>query len=132
MKKKGIPRGITAAVDKLLSFEGDKGLIDLATQIKARLKKPMPDIIRRIPGKTMVAKAEAAGVSRQNLYAWQRGAYRPTWKQAEVIEKLTGIKAALITGRPDLEPVKPKRKAKRKPRPRKAPATEEPAAENVA
>lgn len=117
MKKKGIPRGITAAVEKLLGFEGDAGLTDLAQQIKARLKKPLPDIIRRIPGKTMTAKAEAAGVSRQNLYAWQRGSYRPTWKQALVLEKLTGIKAAVITGRPDLEPVKPKRK--RKPRPRK-------------
>lgn len=127
MKKKGIPRGITAAVEKLLGFEGDAGLIDLAQQIKARLKKPLPDIIRRIPGKTMTAKAEAAGVSRQNLYAWQRGSYRPTWKQAQVLEKLTGIKAAVITGRPDLEPVKPKKK--RKPRPRK-PRTEvtEPAA----
>ena len=132
MAKKGIPRGIAAAVEKLLGFEGDTGLNELAKQIKARLHKPMPDIIRKLPGKTMVAKAAAVGVSRQNLYAWARGAYRPTWKQAKIIEKLTGIKAAVITARPDLEPVKPKRKARKPRKPRKPPEATEPVAENAA
>jgi hypothetical protein len=110
MKKRRVtPKAALKLAERLTNADGDEGLLLLAHRIRARLRKPMADVIAKIPGRTMVAKAEAAGVSRQNLYAWQRGAYRPTGVQAERLSKLTGIAAATITGRPDLPPPTPRR-----------------------
>lgn len=105
MKKRRVsPKAAIKLAERLMAADGDAGLLLLADRIKARLKKPMSEIIAKIPGKTMVAKAQAAQVSRQNLYAWQRGVYRPTGSQAEHLAKLTGISVVTITGRPDLAP----------------------------
>jgi hypothetical protein len=68
---------------------------DLAA-VAHKLRYPMADIIAKVPGETIVGKAQAIGVSRQTLYVWQRETARPNGEQARVISKLTGIPAAQI------------------------------------
>lgn len=68
---------------------------DLAAVVH-KLRHPMADILAKVPGETIVGKAQAIGVSRQTLYVWQRETARPNGEQARVISKLTGVPAAQI------------------------------------
>jgi transcriptional regulator with XRE-family HTH domain len=77
----------------------DLGLTDLMTEVRARLNKPMADILRKVPGATVKAKAERIGVSRQAYYDWLKGLYRPTGEQSKRLQRLTGIPAELIRGK---------------------------------
>jgi transcriptional regulator with XRE-family HTH domain len=77
----------------------DLGLTDLMQEVRARLNKPMADILRKVPGATVKAKAERIGVSRQAYYDWLKGLYRPTGEQSKRLQRLTGIPAELIRGK---------------------------------
>lgn len=77
----------------------DIGLLDIVAEVRARLNKPMADILRRVPGATVKAKAERIGVSRQAYYDWLKGLYRPTGQQSKRLQRLTGIPAELIRGK---------------------------------
>lgn len=60
---------------------------------------PMAEVLDRLPGKSIIAKCEAAGISRNTWYAWYEGRVRPNKEQAERVAKLTGIPADKFAGR---------------------------------
>lgn len=98
MKKRPTRRATALKlVERLINTEGDEGVIALATEIRDRLKKPMADILAKVPGDTVAEKAAACGVSRQAYYAWLRGVSRPVGDPAKRIAKLTGIAEEAIT-----------------------------------
>jgi DNA-binding MarR family transcriptional regulator/DNA-binding XRE family transcriptional regulator len=66
----------------------------LKRQLKAvahKIRFPMHDILAKVPGDTLSARARRIGVSRQTMYVWASERSRPTTAQAEVISKLTGV-----------------------------------------
>lgn len=78
-------------------------------------------ILDKVPGKTVTAKCETLGVTRQAWYDWAKGLYRPTGKQAHTLAKVTGYSVKAIAGG-DVKPLKrakPKKAAK--PRKRRTP-----------
>lgn len=92
MKKQVLQRGEALKLARrLMKGSNDEGLVALATQIQDRLRRPMTDILKKVPGKTVADKARLCEVSRQAYYNWIRGLSRPTGKQAEKISLLTGI-----------------------------------------
>ena len=60
---------------------------------------PMYLVLDAVPGKSVVEKARAVGVSRNTWYLWYRGEVRPNSVQGKRIEQLTGIKAEKFQGR---------------------------------
>jgi DNA-binding XRE family transcriptional regulator len=56
-----------------------------------KLRYPMVDIVDKVPGEGVGAKAKAIGVSRQMLYVWMAEKARPNAAQARMIAKLTDI-----------------------------------------
>lgn len=61
--------------------------------IAHKLRYPMVDILDKVPGEGVIAKAKAIGVSRQMVYVWMAEKARPNAAQARMICKLTGIPA---------------------------------------
>ena len=57
---------------------------------------PMSYILNKVPGETIMEKAEAVGVSRQTYYYWIHGRSRPSPQQAERLAELTGVPMADI------------------------------------
>jgi DNA-binding MarR family transcriptional regulator/DNA-binding XRE family transcriptional regulator len=71
----------------------------LKRQLKAaahKIRFPMQDILAKVPGDTLSARARQIGVSRQTMYVWASERFRPTMPQAEVISRLTGVPVAHI------------------------------------
>jgi hypothetical protein len=77
----------------------DAGLIEIMNEVRARLQRPMIDILKKVPGDTISAKCKRIGVSRQAFYDWLKGAYRPTGAQSKRLARLTGVPAELIRGK---------------------------------
>lgn len=96
-------------VAQLAKSTGDRGLAEMATEIHARLRKPMIEILKKVPGKTVQAKADRCGVTRQCWYDWVKGAYRPTGEQSRRLAKLTGIPLAYIEGKGEKPPKRKKK-----------------------
>jgi DNA-binding XRE family transcriptional regulator len=78
---------------------GDAGLVDIMGEVHARLRKPMADILRKVPGANVKQKAARIGISRQAWYDWSRGIYRPTGVQAKKLARLTGVPVEHIRGK---------------------------------
>ena len=56
-----------------------------------KLRYPMADILAKVPGDNLTARARKIGVSRQTMYVWAEERFRPTLRQARTIAKLTGV-----------------------------------------
>ena len=66
----------------------------LASDLRAvahKLNHPMADILAKVPGDTLAARARAIGVSRQTMYVWAQEKFRPSTEQATIIANLTGV-----------------------------------------
>jgi DNA-binding XRE family transcriptional regulator len=66
----------------------------LASDLRAvahKLRHPMADILAKVPGDTLAARARAIGVSRQTMYVWAQEKFRPSTEQATIIAELTGV-----------------------------------------
>jgi DNA-binding XRE family transcriptional regulator len=66
----------------------------LASDLRAvahKLRHPMADILAKVPGDTLAARARAIGVSRQTMYVWAQEKFRPSTEQATIIANLTGV-----------------------------------------
>jgi DNA-binding XRE family transcriptional regulator len=66
----------------------------LASDLRAVAHKflhPMADILAKVPGDTLAARARAIGVSRQTMYVWAQEKFRPSTDQARIIAELTGV-----------------------------------------
>jgi hypothetical protein len=77
----------------------DAGLRARALQLIDRMKLPMSSVLAKVPGDTVVEKADRIGITRQAYYLWLRGIARPNTKQSKRLAKLTGYKAIDIRGR---------------------------------
>jgi DNA-binding XRE family transcriptional regulator len=66
----------------------------IASDLRAvahKLRHPMADILAKVPGDTLAARARAIGVSRQTMYVWAQEKFRPSTEQATIIADLTGV-----------------------------------------
>jgi hypothetical protein len=60
---------------------------------------PMTEVLAQVrPGDDIKTKCEHVGVSRNTWYGWSRGEVRPTKRQAQKLEELTGIAAERFQG----------------------------------
>jgi hypothetical protein len=93
-------------VERLIRAAPNKSVVRFATRMHDRLSKrrnaiPMSEVIEKIPGTTVMAKARSLGVTRQAFYYWINGETRPNEKQAKAIHKLTGFSVEEIRGLSD-------------------------------
>jgi DNA-binding XRE family transcriptional regulator len=56
-----------------------------------KVRHRMADILDKVPGDTLAARARAIGVSRQTMYVWAQERFRPSVDQARIIAELTGV-----------------------------------------
>jgi DNA-binding XRE family transcriptional regulator len=85
---------ITTTVESLDDIIGRLTLAPLKRELQAvahKLRYPMADILAKVPGDNLTARARKIGVSRQTLYVWAEERFRPTARQAKIIAKLTGV-----------------------------------------
>jgi DNA-binding XRE family transcriptional regulator len=78
----------------LLTLVDKAPLPAIATDLRAvahKLRHPMADILAKVPGDTLAARARAIGVSRQTMYVWAQEKFRPSTEQATIIANLTGV-----------------------------------------
>jgi DNA-binding XRE family transcriptional regulator len=72
----------------------------LANDVRAvahKFRYPMAEILAKVPGDTLAARARAVGVSRQTMYVWAQERFRPSTEQAAIIANLTGVPVEQIT-----------------------------------
>jgi len=72
---------------------------ELAIELRNRLLLPMDQILAKVKGESVKAKAARIGVSRQTFYGWKNNENRPTPKQARKLAMVTRISAEKIMGR---------------------------------
>lgn len=94
-------------IEQLIKIAPNQSVARFATRMRNRLAKrrnaiPMSEVIEKIPGATIMAKARSLGVTRQAFYYWLNGDTRPDEKQAKAIHKLTGLSVAQIRGLSDV------------------------------
>jgi transcriptional regulator with XRE-family HTH domain len=91
---------VLKAVERLMKVAPSSSLERFAIRMRSRMNAmPMADILAKMPGDTITAKARALGVSRQTIHYWLNGETRPDDVQARKLEKLTGFSVAVIRGR---------------------------------
>jgi hypothetical protein len=72
----------------------------VAQQLRHALRlTPMSQVLAHVHGENVKIKCEIVGVSRNTWYGWTRGEVRPTKRQAQRLEQITGIKAERFQGR---------------------------------
>lgn len=64
-----------------------------------RKRLPMNEILDKIPGNNVSARARACGVSRQTYYSWLNESFKPRNKRARRLAKLTGLNITEIIDR---------------------------------
>jgi DNA invertase Pin-like site-specific DNA recombinase len=85
-------------IERLIKLSPDAVTAARAQRLKSRLMLPMPVVIDRIPGKSIIEKAKLLKVSRQTVYYWLNGTTRPNQKQARIMAGLTGFDVDEIRG----------------------------------
>lgn len=96
-------------VERLISAAPSGSVNRFATRLHKRLSNqlaamPMSEVLNKLPGgpeASLASKARLLGVTRQTIYAWINGDWRPDDEMAEKLAKLTGFSAAAIRGRAD-------------------------------
>jgi hypothetical protein len=86
-------------LDRLIAELPDDNTRTLARALRVRIQLPMAEVLEKVPGASIAAKARAVGVTRTAYYGWLSGAARPQTGQAQILEKLTGFPAREIAGR---------------------------------
>lgn len=66
-------------------------IMEIVKKLKRMQRIPMSYILSKVPGNTIVERAENVGVTRQAYYHWIHGRSLPSLEQAERIAELTGI-----------------------------------------
>ncbi|HEX3523887.1 MAG TPA: helix-turn-helix transcriptional regulator, partial [Stellaceae bacterium] len=88
-------------VRQLLQLDLDGEVRNLVEQIHQRLALPMSEVLGKVPGENLSARAREVGVSRQTYYQWLREETRPNPVQAVRLAELTGFPEHQIRGRPE-------------------------------
>ena len=65
---------------------------------QVRIGLALEEVLKRVPGKTVKARAATIGVTRQTYYGWLAGRTRPDIRQARRLASLTGLEASKIRG----------------------------------
>ena len=73
----------------------------LALEVSNRLQMPMAEVLRKIRGTSITARAKKARISRQTYYEYMNEETRPNLEIAQRLSKLTGIPVEEIRGRRD-------------------------------
>lgn len=89
---------VNKLLDQLIRVAPDRFTKRRAMKMRARLALPMEQVLDKVPGKSVIAKADHLGVSRQTIYAWIDGTMRPNLKRAKQLAKLTGFDVDEIRG----------------------------------
>ena len=100
-KRKHRKEPLLTLVDRVVHASPNIDVQRLALAIHLRLRFPMPEILEKIPGKDITAKADAVGASRMSYYSWMKGETRPRLQQAIKIAEVTGYKVHEIAGTPE-------------------------------
>lgn len=92
------------AVERLIKSANTEGDIQSAKRMRDRMIRrmkaiPMSEVVAKIPGTTVPAKARALGITRQTIHYWLDGRMRPRPAMAKRLERITGISAAEICAR---------------------------------
>ena len=92
------------AVERLIKSANTEGDVQAAKRMRARMirrmnARPMSEVIAKVPGNSIPAKARALGTTRQTVHYWLDGRMRPRPAMAKKLERITGISAAEICGR---------------------------------
>jgi hypothetical protein len=95
----GVAMATDAIAIDLPDAKAPRGLQSKIEALQNRLRNPMKDILAKIPGKSLTARAKAVGVSRQTMYVWADEKFRPTDQQAAKIAELTGVPVEIIRGK---------------------------------
>jgi hypothetical protein len=84
---------------RLIRASPDASVARAAQKVQRLLTvMPMADILDKVPGSSIAAKAKALGVTRQTCYYWKDGASRPNLVLARRLAKLTGVPVEVIRG----------------------------------
>lgn len=78
-------------VNRLVAIASTKEIKLMALQVRDRIRMPMENILRKVPGSTATEKSARVGVSRETWYSWKRGESRPNSVQAKRLAELTKI-----------------------------------------
>jgi DNA-binding XRE family transcriptional regulator len=97
---------VLKAVERLMKIDPSGSVGRSATRMHKRLTGqlaavPMSQVMEKVPGTSLAAKARTLGVTRQTVYAWINGDWRPDGDMAQKLEGLTGFSADAIRGRAD-------------------------------
>lgn len=87
-------------VNQLISELSDSDQIAHALQLRARIQLPIKEIMDKVPGDNIAAKARALNISRPALYGWTKGGRRPRPKEAQRLSQITGLPWQAIAGLP--------------------------------
>lgn len=91
---------LESKIAELATSATDEGLQRVARMMLSRLTAiPMDEILAKVPGDTMAAKAELIGVTRPAVWYWRHGHNRPRGKAARRIAQITGLSVDEIRGR---------------------------------
>lgn len=104
MRKQEKLRRAVKLADQLIrvtSGIGDDDAHITALRLRHQLQPTlsMADIIARVPGETLTARAEALGLSRQAIYDLRDGKFKPSAETVQRLAALTGIAQHVIMAR---------------------------------
>lgn len=80
-----------SALQQLMRGTDNIALRTLMGELALRIKLPMKQILDRVPGDTLKAKADRIGVSRTTMYVWLSERHRPRGELADKLARLTGF-----------------------------------------
>lgn len=77
-------------LDQLVRLAPDRATQRRARKLRAQASLPMEKVMAKVPGDSIIAKADYLKVTRQTVYAWMDGTMRPNLKRARQLAKVTG------------------------------------------
>jgi hypothetical protein len=89
---------LVSALQDFVAHTPDSTVRRQAMKLRDRLvRRPMDEILNRVPGDNVAAKARTCGATRQTYYSWLDGV-RPTIRHATKLAQITGFSVAEIRG----------------------------------
>lgn len=90
-------------MDRVVAEAPDYDTRAMAIALRQRIKLPMFEVLARLEGSNVSAKARDLQIARSTFYAWKKGRTRPRKPEAEALAELTGFTWQEIAARPDNE-----------------------------
>lgn len=106
---------------ELSRSKDDRWVALRAKRLRDQLRLPMSEILKKVPGDSILKKAANCGISRQAYYAWINGISRPNPTQGKKLAKMTGLTVEQIRGREIYSPPRVNAAVPKPPRAPRAP-----------